>query len=618
MRGTLAPTMLLVVILAVGGLGVVPGRAQDPPAPHPESLTLVSFKIQGAQKVSAKEIREELSFKLPSFWPPWGKPPPFRLADLEYDVERLKAFYRRQGFFHTDLKPEIRPGPGGKVAVTLVIHEGPPVQVTDVEVEVSDQVDLTELPKQWPLRPGDRFTEKGYDGLKNLYLNYLPNHGYPRVKVSGKVLLNEEKNTARIQLKVDPGTLSYFGAPHLQHPEKLDTPATAILEKLTFQAGQLFCLEELFKSQRKLYATDLFKSVVLTPEEVPPQEDHIPISIALEENKKRSLKLGLGYGDEEKIRARVGLRFRNLGGGGRLLDLDARYSALGYKIEELFSNPVIFGTKFDFVNQTGARRRDLPGFTDKALYTQARLERDLPRDVRFYAGYGLEFSRPFSIPTATLIRLQGTEPEKLYRASYLLLGVRQDTVDSHINPHKGGLLTLGNEFASTIFGSGLQFAQTVVDARRYHSIGDSGFVLAGRFKFGLIQPIQGTTQIPIFRRFFSGGASSVRGYKLDYLGPRNAAGDPIGGNAVMEASLEGRFPLPIYKNIGGVIFMDAGNVFLTAGEIDPGQLKYSPGFGIRYLSPIGAVGVDIAFPVNRIDYQRDRAYQIHFSVGYGF
>jgi outer membrane protein assembly complex protein YaeT len=596
-----------------------PPAACAPPAPSsPGELTLHKFRIVGAETVSLKDIKKELSIKLPSFWPPWAKAPPFRLQDLEYDVERLKKYYCRQGFYHTEIKPEISYVTGGKVDVTLKIHEGPWVKVTAINVEVAGPIDLSELQKKWPLKPGDRFAEKPYDDIKNLYLNYLPNHGYPRVKVRGRVYLNKDTNTARIILTVNPGPLSYFGPVRIKNEEKLETPAAAILEKLTFESGQLFNQEELFNTQRKLYGTDLFRSVVLTPEQVPPQESTIPIVVELEEKKKRSLKLGLGYGDEEKIRGRLGLRFRNLLGGGRLLDLDARYSSLGYLFSESFSNPVVFNTHFDFVQQAGARRRDLPGFNDRAFYTQARLERDVPWDLRVYFGHGLEFARPFNIPVETLLRLQDTQPEKMYRASFAILGLRQDTTDSHIEPRRGGIFNLANQFAPTFLGSGLQFVQTVLDWRRYHTIGDSNFVLAGRVRFGLIQPIQSTTTIPISRLFFSGGATSVRGYKLDYLGPRNISGNPIGGESVLEFSLEGRFPLPIYQKIGGVVFIDAGNVFPRIHNLDLGQLKYSPGVGLRYLSPIGAIGVDIAFPTNRINYQQDSPYQIHFTVGYGF
>ena len=67
-----------------------------------------------------------------------------------------------------------------------------------------------------------------------------------------------------------------------------------------------------------------------------------------------------------------------------------------------------------------------------------------------------------------------------------------------------------------------------------------------------------------------------------------------------------------------MIFLDAGNVFPKIHNLDLGQLKYSPGVGLRYLSPIGPIGLDIAFPTNRISYQQDSPYQVHFSVGYSF
>ena len=596
-----------------------PGWGAEPPPSGTKPLTLRSFQIVGVKTVKVKDLKKELSIQLPAFWPPWKKAPTFRPVDLDYDVERLQRFYRRQGFFHAKIQAEIEYLPTGQANVKLVIEEGPWVKVTGVVVQVENGPDLSELKKKWPLQPGDRFVEKDYDTLKNLYLNYLPNQGYPRVKVSGRVMLDEEKNTATVHLKVEPGALAYFGAARVKDPDRLESPIKAILDKLTFKEGDVFSLEELFKTQRRLYASDLFKSVVLTPEEVPPQEPNIPISIQVEEKKKRSLRLGLGYGDEDQLRARLGVRYRNLWGGGRVLDLDSRYSSLGYLVTETFSNPVVFGSNFDFVHQGGARRRDLPGFTDQAYFTQARLEHDLAGDLRYYFGYGLEFSRPFSIPVETLIRLQGTAPEKIYRASFVLFGLRQDTVDNHIEPTRGGIFTFSNEVAPTFLGSGLQYAQTVMEAKQYRALGDSGFVLAGRLKFGVIQPMQSTGQIPIQKRFFSGGANSVRGYKLDFLGPRNVSGDPIGGDAVVEASIEGRFPLPIYnKKFGGVVFMDAGNVYFKIRNLDLGQLKYSPGVGLRYLSPIGAIGVDVAFPVNRLDYHRDRPYQIHFTIGYGF
>jgi outer membrane protein assembly factor BamA len=355
--------------------------------------------------------------------------------------------------------------------------------------------------------------------------------------------------------------------------------------------------------------------VALIPEEVPERERHIPIVVEVQEKKKRSLKTGLGYGDEDEFRARLGLRFRNFLGGGRVVDLDTKFSRLEYRVEGTFFNPLLWGSNNDFVYQTGWIRRYLPGFTDKAYFSQVRLERDLPWRIRGYVGYGLEFTRPFNISEETLALLSETQTGKLYRASMALLGLRRETMDNVIDPHRGGLLSLGQEFAPDFLGSQIQFLRTIAEIRRYQSLGDTDYILAGRLKFGVIEPIQATGEIPIFRRFFAGGYNSVRGYRLDYLGPRNAAGSPLGGNALVEGSLEAR--VPVYKELRAVAFLDFGNVYLNARDVDVGQLKYSSGVGLRYHTFIGPIGVDLGFPLNPIDPGKDR-YRVHFTIGQAF
>jgi outer membrane protein assembly complex protein YaeT len=584
-------------------------------SPSESPLTLRSLKITGAKGVPKRIIKEELITPLPSFWP-WKKPPVFRPQELKDDLERLKALYRRHGFYHARITSQVDIK-DNRAEVKINIEEGPEVLVTQVEVETAvgfPPEALSELKSKSPLKLGERFTEDKYEALKRLYLNYLLDHGYPRAKVQGRILLDEEKNTAQVEVTTKAGPLCYFGAVSVKgEPE---TPKRVILRKITFKKGALFSFKELYDSQQRIYGLDLFQSVTLTPEEVPKTERHIPITVEVQEKKKRSLKVGLGYGDEDQFRARLALRFRNLGGGGRMLDVDTKFSRLEYRVEGTFLNPLVLGSNFDFVYQTGWVRRYLPGFTDKAYFSQVRLERDLPWKFRGYVGHGLEFTRPFNISEDTLAILsQTTQAGKLYRASMALLGLRQDTMDNITDPHRGGQLFLNQEFAPTFLGSQIQFLRTIAEIRRYQNLGNTDYIMAGKLKCGVIDPIQSTTDIPIFRRFFSGGYNSVRGYRLDYLGPRDASGNPIGGQALLEGSLEAR--IPIYKEFRAVAFLDFGNVYLQIKDLDPGQLKYSSGVGLRYQTAIGPIGVDVGFPLNPIDSSRDK-YRFHFTIGQAF
>lgn len=579
-------------------------------------LTLVSLKIKGARIVPAGKVREELSIPLPSPWP-WKKAPPFRASDLEADLERLQGFYRRQGFYHARIRSKIEKDEKGRVRVLLHIEEGPWIKVTGISMEITEPAlkpQLADLKEKWPLTEGSRFTEDSYESLKRLYLDYLNDHGYPRARVQGKVYLDDRLNTASIQLTVTPGPLCYFGEVAVKGAREI--PEYLILRKLAFKKGDIFSLAKLYESQKRIYALDLFRSVSLTPEEVPEDQRLIPVKVEVLESKKRSLRVGLGYGDEDQLRARLGLRWRNLAGGGRLLDLDTKYSSLEARLMGTFLNPQIWATYWDLFIQTGWIRRDLPGFNDRAYFTQARLERELPWHLRFYVGHGLEFARPFDIPTETLILLKESNTGKTFTSSMLQLGIRQDAADNLVDPTRGWIWFANGELAPDFLGSNLQYVRLVSEARKYQRVGKTGAVLAGRLKFGIIEPIQSTEEIAIFKRFFAGGANSVRGYRLDRLGPRNPAGDPIGGQALLEGSIEAR--LPIYKQFRGVTFLDFGNVFFRPHNLDIGQLKYSAGFGVRYSTPIGPIGVDVGFPLNRIDPRRDPPYQIHFTIGQVF
>lgn len=585
----------------------------EEPASQP-TLTLQSFKIEGAETIKARQVKKQMGMPLPSIFP-WKKKPVFKKSLLEADIEQLKIFYRTQGFYHTRITPKIHQI-NGQVDVTLHIDEGPWVKVTQVEVkgtEVINGVDLMELQAQSPLKPGARYNDDSYEELKGSYLNYLQNHGYFRAKLQGRIYLDDKANTAKIVLKITPGALCYFG--DVKVDGEVKTPEYLIKRQLAFKQGEKFSLAKIYDSQKNLYDTDLFRSATVTPVEVPKEQTSIPISVTVQPKKRRSVKVGLGYGDEEQFRARLGLRVRNVAGGGRVLDIDSKYSSITSRLTGTFTSPQIFTSYLDFVVTGGLIYRDLPGFTDRSYYTQARLERDLPWKFRAYFGHGFEYARPFNIPLDTLILLQNTEPGRLYKSSMVIFGLSQDTTVNPSDPKGGGRISLIGECALDFLGSNLEFYRNVAEVRRYQTI-VKNVVFSGRLKFGIIQPIQRTTQIPIQRRFFSGGFNSVRGYRLDYLGPRTPGGDPLGGDAVIEGNLQGR--VPIYKkNFRAIAFLDFGNVFFNASDIDIGQLKYAGGFGLNYLTPIGPVGFYFAWPLNPIDPSED-TFRVHFTIGPSF
>ena len=129
------------------------------------------------------------------------------------------------------------------------------------------------------------------------------------------------------------------------------------------------------------------------------------------------------------------------------------------------------------------------------------------------------------------------------------------------------------------------------------------------------------TDLPASERFFTGGDTTVRGFALDRLGSEatlNADGFPTGGNAMVVLNLELRTP-PV-KGVGLVGFVDAGNVFLRASDVDLGELRAAAGVGIRYRSPLGPLRFDVGFKLDRRDFTNgsERRVVYHLSLGQAF
>jgi outer membrane translocation and assembly module TamA len=148
---------------------------------------------------------------------------------------------------------------------------------------------------------------------------------------------------------------------------------------------------------------------------------------------------------------------------------------------------------------------------------------------------------------------------------------------------------------------------------------DTGRPLTGPDGLPIVEVVQ---DLPASERFFAGGDTTVRGFSLDRLGTSatiSPTGFPTGGNAVVVLNTELRFAL--VGGFGAVTFLDAGNVFGRATDIDFGQLRSAAGVGVRYQSPVGPIRVDLGFKLDRRELTAgtlERRSVLHISLGQAF
>jgi translocation and assembly module TamA len=122
------------------------------------------------------------------------------------------------------------------------------------------------------------------------------------------------------------------------------------------------------------------------------------------------------------------------------------------------------------------------------------------------------------------------------------------------------------------------------------------------------------TDGPANLRFYAGGGGTVRGFAYPTAGELDEETDPIGGRSVFEVSGEVR--ARVTETIGLVAFVDAGSAFTSRLPDFSEALRVGAGPGVRYISPIGPLRLDVAFPVNPRD--SDDFFQLYVSIGQAF
>ncbi len=122
--------------------------------------------------------------------------------------------------------------------------------------------------------------------------------------------------------------------------------------------------------------------------------------------------------------------------------------------------------------------------------------------------------------------------------------------------------------------------------------------------------------VPIYERFYAGGANTIRGYRERKVGPRDPTSNvPIGGEAILIFNAE--YTLPIVKNLKGAVFYDVGNVWSKVSDFASGNFKSGAGLGVRIKTPIGPIKLDYGFPLDQYPGEKKQG-RFHFSMSRAF
>ncbi|HKJ91780.1 MAG TPA: BamA/TamA family outer membrane protein [Longimicrobiales bacterium] len=580
---------------------------------------------------------------------------------LRADVLRLRIFYYEHGFRDAQVSADTT-ARKSRVAVTFHIKEGRPVRVSEITINGLDVPGAAGVGRNLLLKKGDAFDVRLYDAMRDTLVARLKNRGYPNAQaLAGYDIRNAQPYDVSVRYNVLPGVRARFGAVDVQGAR---TVSDRVVERmLSFRPGDLYDRSAILQSQRDLFSLQVFRRVDIQPDLNAAPDSVVPVTVRVNEGPTRSVHVGAGLNQAECLTAEGRWQSRNFLGGARQLGVRARVSNLladqvtSFPCDQTGSDPysrmaglfsVDFVQPFFFgpANNAGAgiimERRSVPNiFVRTARGGYLSLTRRLGHTASISLAYRPELTKLEADDLFLCTSFVGCAYNELevLRQSNLLAPVTLSYIVDRSNdifsPTGGHVLRTDLEYAASYTGSKFAYARWSAEGSAYRGIGRS--VLALHLRAGVARDLghDGELGLNPQKRFFAGGANSVRGFRQFALGPEaltvdgaryllppDSAGGagcapaavndgtcdasplasgvfqvrPTGGEAVLEGSVELRFPAPIWQSkLRAAVFVDAGQVWRKPDELKLSQIVATPGVGIRYQSPVGPIRLDIAF-----------------------
>jgi outer membrane protein assembly complex protein YaeT len=596
-------------------------------------IQISGLTFNGVKQVDRDALANALQTKKGS-WIPWQRKRYFDRRAFEADLKRIEAFYRDRGFPDARVRSfDIKLNDAqDKVDVTLDIVEGEPIRVAAIEIrgfDVLPQNRQEDLRNTLPLQPGRPLDRQLAVATRERALNALRDEGYPYAEVA----LREEDAGARQQrliLDATPGVLAHFGEVDIRGYASVGEHV--IRRQLTLMPGDRFSRRELRESQRKLYGLELFEFANVEPLEEPVlMNEEVPVRVTVAEGKHHRLETGIGYGTEEQFRTRIRWTHRNVFGGAQRVGVEAKWSSLDRGVRADYREPYFLSSHLSLNFDGQVWQAAEPVYSTKQLGGRVLLRHQANQQNFWTIGLANEYSSSTVAPEALedptihddLIAL-GLDPftgESRGTLSAIVFDISRNTTNNLLNATSGYLLSGHLEQAGKWLWGTFNFWSAAAEGRQYFTLAKT-VTLANRVRFGSLSPAGGDeVNVPFYRRYFLGGASSIRGWGRFDVSPL-IDGFPGGGLSMLEGSSELRFP--VVGKFSGVAFIDFGNAWNEAWGIDIADLRYAIGPGLRYQTPIGPLRLDVGYQLNPIDgllvngEPEKRHYRIHFSVGQAF
>ncbi|MDZ4742060.1 MAG: outer membrane protein assembly factor BamA [Verrucomicrobiota bacterium] len=577
------------------------------------------INFDGLKQLDAKTLRKEMKTKKED-WLSWimgtGK---LKKEQFEADLDKLKTYVMNQGFIDFEIKDiQYEYLNDREMNVTLVVFEGIKYKVNSITVEGNELYTTDKVMAKITMPAGATFSPKGNEENIKSIQDLYGIDGYIDTRILPEVQANIQTGMMDVVYKIKEGPQSFVQKVKIEG--NTVTKDKVIRRELAVKPGDVYNSVSVDASKARLQNLGYFSKVETYPEEtsVPTRKNLV---MKVDEQKTGSFTFGAGFSSIDSILGFAELTQGNFDianwpkftGGGQKARLRVQYGAQRSDYTLAFVEPWFLDKMLSL--SVDAWYRTASYYS--TLYNQStygfatRLEKPWGQFWRTGVGYRLE--------NINIYNLQTTDPFYLsqagnYTKSSINANAVYDSRDNVFLTRKGNRTEAFTELAGGPLGGNVQIYKMTVESSQYFEIfKDNIIVLNGGAGAGNFWGAG--TQVPIFDRFYLGGANNMRGFAYRAVSPYDSQGNAVGGLSFANFTTE--YTFPIIERVRGAVFYDGGFVNSGAWDFSPDDYNSDAGIGLRLNLPIGPIRLDYGYPLQSNQYNKSHG-KFQFNVGYQF
>ncbi|MBE0491676.1 MAG: outer membrane protein assembly factor BamA [Sulfurospirillum sp.] len=573
-----------------------------------EEIFIDTVNLCGAQNLDYGDVEPMMANKSAEFLPwMWGfNDGKLRLADLEFDAQRIKDVYMQNGYLDVVVSTPFLKAymDSYRANLSYNITEGIQYKIGKITLAYPNElIPQEELFDAMVLKEGQIFNIKRLRKDIQSVQNKIADLGYAYAKVLPNIQNDKQTGLSNIELKIITGDKVYINDVRISgNTRTIDRVAR---REVYLAHGDLYSKTDLDDSISALKRTSYFENVYIEEQRI--ANDKIDLVIHVSEASTGSIGGGIGYGSSDGLLLNANVSDSNIFGSGlrAVVDLERSDKQLTGRVS--LSNPRVFDSIYSLSGSLYAEDNDYLDYDEKKLGFNLTVGRKIGRYTSASLGYVLEDVKYSAFSDFwTNFYPNGYSALK----SSIIPAISFNNTDDYYLPRKGFATSAAIEVAG--LGGDQKFTKTTTKFSYFYGLEDLiDYDLILRYR-ARAQYITDNGELPPGEKLYMGGISTVRGYESSSLSPKDSNGDLLGGRMLFANSVEASFPLIERLKMRGALFLDYGMI----GEDDLSVKRAGTGFNLEWVSPLGPILLIFSKPL--LKESGDRTATFEFTMGRQF